>query len=168
MIMDIKQSIKNDLKTTGFTSKQVSVRAGRPHNDIRYDVIIKDLKVSLNKVKEIVEKYEYVRRDECGDILAGGNTYIFVNIDHNLLRESAYSRIDEATKIFEVNKNVECDKGIILKTLESKDLVYWPKPYCGLPEITLENEHGTIIRYAAHNPYHIAEAIVYIESQYLS
>lgn len=77
------QELKSKL---GYNQRQVSIRyklAG--YSDSLY-FTIRDIKnVNINKVEEFANKFKSVDYDEkTGEILAGGNTYVFVKIDYKL------------------------------------------------------------------------------------
>lgn len=78
------QEVAAKLKAIGITNKQVSCRGD--YNSINCRV--KDLSIDLEVVKQIA--YEYQKIDRCqysGEILCGGNTFVFVEYDHATERE---------------------------------------------------------------------------------
>lgn len=82
------QEVAAKLKAIGITNKQVSCRGD--YNSINCRV--KDLSIDLEVVKQIA--YEYQKIDRCdysGEILLGGNTYVFVEYDHATEREHSNS-----------------------------------------------------------------------------
>ena len=71
------------LKKAGFNRRQVSVRHRRVLYDDDYRITVRDPKVSLLQIEEIVGEFESIRYDEyCGEILAGCNNYVNVERDH--------------------------------------------------------------------------------------
>lgn len=72
----IRQALKAEL---GVTSRQVSVKANHFSMGSSVTVTVKDHTVDFEKVEEIANRSERIRRCEMtGDILGGGNTYIHV------------------------------------------------------------------------------------------
>ena len=74
-----KQQMVEDLKNHGFNSKQVSVSARKATYSSSFNVTVRDPNVSVKEIENIVTKYDKYQRDASGDILAGGNDYVFVN-----------------------------------------------------------------------------------------
>ena len=78
---EIKKELKEKL---GIAPSKLSVRVD--YNSI--DVTIKCPMVSLGEVKAIVDQYESISRCEyTGEILSGGNTYVCVNYEWELIGE---------------------------------------------------------------------------------
>ena len=75
---EIAAAIRKELKTLGYTNKRVAVRGQRGGLSACVRVILKDDDVDLEKVKAVALPYKYYDRDEAGDILGGGNTFIFI------------------------------------------------------------------------------------------
>lgn len=81
---DLAKTIRNDLKKAGYkVPAQVTVKQRRGGYSTALDVVIKDLHVDFNDVSDIAQKYEEISRDvRSGEILSGGNTFIFVKYDY--------------------------------------------------------------------------------------
>ena len=81
--MDETAKKMNDaLKKAGFNRRQVTVRHRRALYDDDYRIKVRDPKVSLLQIEEIVGEFESIRYDEyCGEILEGCNNYVFVDRD---------------------------------------------------------------------------------------
>ena len=79
------KAIRAALKEAGITSKQVSVRHRYCGYSSSYHITIKDCNVSELQIKDICKRFESVDCDErTGEILEGGNDYIFVDRDHQM------------------------------------------------------------------------------------
>ncbi|MCD8875437.1 hypothetical protein K2V74_14030 [Mammaliicoccus sciuri] len=72
----IAKEIRTELKKElGYTNRQISVK----NNWSSIDVVIKDDSVDREAVEKIAKPLEEVDRCEVtGEILAGGNTFVFV------------------------------------------------------------------------------------------
>ena len=93
--MNEAKLIRAELKALGFTAKHVSVRTSRGS---AVNVNIKSPLLSMEVAEKIGKKYESVTRCEhSGEILSGGNTFIFVSYDWDYKRETeqSYSELKE-------------------------------------------------------------------------
>jgi len=83
---DLGTLIKDALKKAGYkVPSQISVRK---RSASAYDVEIKSLDIDKDEIEKIVSKYENIRYDErTGEILSGGNTYVFVNYDYGMMNK---------------------------------------------------------------------------------
>ena len=76
------QKMNEALKKAGFNRRQVTVRHRRALYDDDYRIKVRDPKVSLLQIEEIVGEFESIRYDEySGEILEGCNNYVFVDRD---------------------------------------------------------------------------------------
>lgn len=74
------QAIRNTLKSNGYSNRQIGVT-----NDGAIWVTIKDSNIKLEDIENFVKKYEHYYTDEAtGEILSGGNTFVFVQYDYRL------------------------------------------------------------------------------------
>lgn len=82
------KEIKKYLKENGIdTTKNISIKSSNCGYSESYNVTIKDINIDIEEVRELVKIFESYERDErTGEILEGGNTYIFVNYDYNTLK----------------------------------------------------------------------------------
>jgi len=90
------QLIAKELKAIGITNKQVSVtmRGGS------VQCWIKDFTIHPDTVEAIAKKYENISYCHAsGEILAGGNRFVFVSYHHNA--EMAATASDEYKQIFQ-------------------------------------------------------------------
>lgn len=80
--------IRHTLKTEhGWNSRHVSVKARYYSMGSSIDVRIKDASVALSVVEEIANKAERIDRCEIsGEILSGGNRYVHVSYDSDVLQ----------------------------------------------------------------------------------
>ena len=76
------QKMNDALKKAGFNRRQVTVRHRRALYDDDYRIKVRDPKVSLVQIEEIVGEFESIRYDEySGEILEGCNNYVSVSRD---------------------------------------------------------------------------------------
>ena len=79
---DIAKKMNDKLKKAGFNRRQVAVRHRRALYDDDYRIMVRDPRVSLLQIEEIVGEFESIRYDEyCGEILEGCNNYVNVSRD---------------------------------------------------------------------------------------
>lgn len=80
------KAIRAALKEAGITSKQVSVKHRYCGYSSSYHITIKDGNVSELQIKDICKRFESVDYDDrTGEILEGGNDYVFVERDQKIL-----------------------------------------------------------------------------------
>jgi hypothetical protein len=78
-IKNLKDGIRKSLKELGYNSRKVSVREDSGGLSWCIRITIKDENVDEQAVKEIAQKAKKIDRCEVtGEILGGGNTYVFV------------------------------------------------------------------------------------------
>ena len=74
--------IRKGLKAHGWNARQVSVRS--PHGSLY--ITIKDAAVPKSVVERIAQQFETIHRcDYSGEILSGGNTFVFVDYSSEAL-----------------------------------------------------------------------------------
>lgn len=173
----IRKELKKQL---GVTSKQVSVRSRNSGYDEAIDVTIKDLKVNKMKVEAIANRYEYIRRCEySGEILSGGNTYVFVRLDYDALYAAKEKLLETAKKIINDNKDLlGTNEGKTMAENGDLEIIYSPlsghDAELGLYRREEVNEEGmdtfwilhNIERRAAYNEHVLAEALAIFKYQY--
>jgi hypothetical protein len=92
------KQIRAALKAKGWNSKAVSVRVDRYSMGSSIHVKVKSPDVDMATVKAIAERYQRVDRCEySGEILSGGNRFIFIDWDSDLVS----AQMDELTPILE-------------------------------------------------------------------
>lgn len=94
------KAIREELKKAGYTSKQVSVRSRNCGYSDETRIYVKDLSCDINAIRNICEKFERIDYDQyTGEILMGGNTYIFVEWDWETIHNATESKMEEAEKV---------------------------------------------------------------------
>lgn len=75
-------AIRKELKEHGYNNRRVGVS----YDGYAIWLNIKELAIDIKEIENIVMKYENYSRDErTGEILQGGNTFVFVNYDYRLV-----------------------------------------------------------------------------------
>lgn len=98
---EISKAIQEKLKAAGVPRAAYSIRVRDCgySNSVRIDV--KDLAVSIDDVKRIALHYQSIDRDErTGEILEGGNTYVFVQYDFDTLEAAQEKYLAQAEGIY--------------------------------------------------------------------
>lgn len=73
------KAIRAALKEAGFNQKQISVKKQFGVYSVAFNVTIRDANIDKSTIENIVNKFKSIDRDEItGEILAGGNDYVFV------------------------------------------------------------------------------------------
>jgi len=78
--MRLTQQIRQDIKSElGYNSRQVSVRENPGGLSTSITVRLKQPGLDFDQIEKITERHVHVDRCErSGEILGGGNTYVFV------------------------------------------------------------------------------------------
>lgn len=82
--MATSKDVKSFLKENGIDTKNIRVSSGSSIN-----VKLLDPKLDYDKIDQLLkDKFEYYQRDDAsGEILSGGNTFVFVEYDYDLIKE---------------------------------------------------------------------------------
>lgn len=74
-------AIRQALKEHGYSNRKVGVR----YDGYAICLTIKDLAIDIKEIEQLTKGYESYERDEfTGEILSGGNTFVFVNYAYGL------------------------------------------------------------------------------------
>lgn len=85
-VAEASKTIRAQLKSRlGLTSKDVSVRSSSYSMGSSINVEIKTPRASLVEIDRIANGSERIDRDANGEILSGGNRYVFVKYDDDVL-----------------------------------------------------------------------------------
>lgn len=87
------KEIKKALKEKGYASKDISIRKKYGGYSVAYYVKIKTPYIDKDAISKIVRKFESFEMCQAsGEILMGGNTYIFVSYEN--------SKVEELSRLF--------------------------------------------------------------------
>lgn len=97
---ELSQAIRKDLKNNGFISKDISVRVRDSLYDTAVRVTIKNPLIKISDIQNIVNTYEEIDRDQrTGEILAGCNTYVFVEYEYGIMEKASSDLIPTAEMV---------------------------------------------------------------------
>lgn len=102
---ELSQLIRKELKNSGFTSKDVSVRVRTALYDTAVDVTVKNPLVRLSEVEKVAKKFSEVDYDErTMEILAGCNVYVHCQYEYGIFDDVAAPLLPIAEKVFNGEK----------------------------------------------------------------
>lgn len=105
------KAIRAALKEAGLTSKQVSVKHRYCGYSSSYHITIKDGNISQMQIEDICKHFESVDYDErTGEILEGGNDYVFVERDNNYPVDGSEYLDAVKNALAKLRKECECQK----------------------------------------------------------
>jgi len=175
--------IRHELRKRGIGNRQVSVKSRSAMYDTVIEIVIKDLKISRDMVEEIAGKHEHIDRDErTGEYLQGGNTFIHISFDYDILQAAIKDMLPEAQSIYDRRNNPKDWSSFRVYTDNKYEIFYYPDDEL----ITLfrvaevdELEAAILKIYAvpqlekiqsciASNAQEIASAMVYFKNQYIN
>jgi hypothetical protein len=98
--MSTIKEVRNSIKKLGYNSRQISVRDGGGCYSTTINITIKDLNIDKDLIEEATSNFEKIDRCEAsGEILSGGNTFIFVSYDWEIVRDEVKKYIPEVEKV---------------------------------------------------------------------
>lgn len=97
---ELGAAIRKELKENGWTSKDISVRVRDSGYDTAVNIKIKNALIRKSEVEALVKKYDEIDRDErTYEILAGCNTFVFVDYEYGVVDEAAVSLLPIAEMV---------------------------------------------------------------------
>lgn len=160
---ELGAKIRADIKAAGIPARAVSVRVSDAGYETAVRVKIKDINVDRAVVERVAKRYSEVDRDErSGEILAGGNTFVFVDYDYDVLKNATEQYLEQAQAVIDSVK--EPCVGVDAATRpDGSRLVYFhhaPNSSYNSAEIYGKGgDHYYENRHAAYNAYALAQAI---------
>lgn len=98
---DKAKKIRAALKKIGLSSRQVSVRCESAGYSDAINITINDIGVDIADVNKIAAPFDAIDRDQrTGEILAGGNTYIFTQYAYTVLEGAKKAVLPLSQRIF--------------------------------------------------------------------
>lgn len=126
--------IRSALKALGYTSRDVSVKSDYYSMGSSIRVSIKRAAVPLALVERIAHEHESIDRDQFGDILSGGNRFVFVSYSQDALTELAKPYIDAVQRAVDATP----EDNSRLTTVEGTAFMVGRRPFA----MALWSEHG--------------------------
>lgn len=120
MVKETAQQIRADLKAAGYKARDISVRCNNIGYSSAVRITIKKANIRKSDIEAIAKKYENIDRcDISGEILLGGNTYIFVDYDNDVFNHVYENYLEIAEDFIEnhdkyPNNNYKFGKELIL------------------------------------------------------
>lgn len=108
---DRAAQIRAALKAKGWSSRDVSVRAEYYSMGSSIYVVIKNPDVPLIPVEDAANQHERIDRDQWGEILSGGNRFVFVRYSleaSELLAARYVDVVTAAAKDLDADPNTNC------------------------------------------------------------
>ena len=161
---ELGAKIRADLKAAGIPARAVSVRVSDAGYSTSVRVNIKDISIDRAVVEKIAYRHRDVSYDErSGEILSGGNTYVWVDYDYDTIRNAREQYMEQAQEIIDSN-NQPCVGVEIATRDDGSRLVYFfeaPNSTHNTAVIYDKNGHYDYSkdRYVAHNACHLAQAL---------
>ena len=121
---ELSQKIRQDLKNAGIAKSAYGISVKYAGYETAVHITIKDLSVSRKKVNNIVSKYKDIDYDACGEILAGGNTYVFVDYDYEILSKAQDGYLEIAKSLI-ARGNEVCGSTVMQKGNKRLVLFYY-------------------------------------------
>lgn len=98
---EMSKAIQEKLKAAGVPRAAYSIRVRYCGYSESVRIDVKDLAVSIYEVKRIALQYQSIDRDErTGEILEGGNTYVFVQYDFDTLEAAQEKYLAQAEGVY--------------------------------------------------------------------
>ena len=117
--MDIAKQVRDTIKNLGYNARQVSVK--KDGGSVKVTIKVLEAAKDMKRIESAVSIFEDYQTDiSSGEILSGGNTFIFVGIDwkfQSKMIEAKRSELDELYKVIEYKNNR-------INKFEDKEVIY--------------------------------------------
>ena len=116
---EITSALRSEFKASfGFTTKDISIRKSG-YSTVYVTVLSVGAFAHLAEIKEAAAKYESISYcQSSGEILAGGNTFVFVNVDQLVKVAVAAPYMNDAASLFASVAALQINQG---ESLQNKD-----------------------------------------------
>lgn len=160
---ELGAKIRADLKAAGIPARAVSVRVTDAGYSTAVNVKIKDISVDKAVVEKIAMRHRDVSYDErSGEILEGGNTYVWVDYDYDVMRAAVNTYMDQAQQIIDSNKQPFVGVDIATRADGSRLVYFFNAPGSSYNTVEIfdkDGNHDYKNRYTAHDSYYMARAL---------
>lgn len=160
---ELGANIRADLKAAGIPARAVSVRVKDAGYETAVRVTVKDISVDKAVVEKIAMRHRDVSYDERSyEILAGGNTFVFVDYDYDVLKNATEQYLEQAQAVIDSVK--ERAVGVDAATRpDGSRLVYFHhdtnSAYNTAEIFDKDGKHDYENRHSAYNAYALAQAM---------
>ena len=117
--MDKAKQVRETIKNLGYNARQVSVK--KDGGSVKVTIKVLEAAKDMKRIESAVSIFEDYQTDiSSGEILSGGNTFIFVGIDwkfQSKMIEAKRSELDELYKVIEYKNNR-------INKFEDKEVIY--------------------------------------------
>ena len=161
---ELGAKIRADLKAAGIPARAVSVRVSDAGYSTSVRVNIKDISIDRDVVEKIAYRHKDISYDErSGEILSGGNTYVFVEYDYDMIRNATNQYIEQAQEIIDGNNQPCVGVDIATRDDGSRLVFFYEAPNSAHNIAVIFDKDGhydySKDRHVAHNAYHLARAL---------
>jgi len=105
---EIKQAIKNDLKNNNYKLSDFSIKTKSSFADTTILINIKNISINITNINKLLNKYEkYDMCERSYEILSGGNVFLFISYDYDMLLNASKEFDQLATEIYNNNINLK-------------------------------------------------------------
>ena len=164
--MDINlkaKKLREELKKLGYNSRKISVVV-RHYTSI--NVKIKDVTIGLQEIKKIADKYKSI--DYCqisGEILEGGNDFVFVDYDRDKLSLAAEKYYNYCKNV--INKHKDSNNMVEFFNNSNVKLFYVSGRIVDIPHIEIKKNDNFIHERYCCNTYQVfAESLIRIQAKH--
>lgn len=117
---ELGNTIRKELKKNGFNRNDISVKVRDSLYDTAVNIRIKNPMIRKSEVEAIAKKYDEIDRDErTGEILAGANTFVFVEYEYGIFQEVSAALLPTAEMVL---NNKEKYSGHAIAKNEEKEI----------------------------------------------
>lgn len=142
MCKELAKNLRSELKELGYNRNMVSVTSD--YDSIH--VTVKSIDVNFKKVAELANNYEKIRTDHTGDILQGGNIFVFIEYAESLMESLKNKYMSKAQETFKAIQNSSELENIFIKDGIHAFLGDFQMIWFRVPQVD-----GTVKRYKCYN-----------------
>jgi len=160
---ELSRSIVNSLKAAGIKRRAYSIKCEYCGYSSAATITVKDLHIKLSDIENAVNSFEKIDRDErTGEILEGGNTYVFIDYDYDMMENAISEKLELANSLR--NKALENNnEGFLLAENNSVKVILFAVD--GIAYMFDKKTSKTIDRTHAIDQYQIARILVNFENK---
>ena len=161
------KTLKEKAKEIRGILKEKGIKASvRMRSGSAISIYIQDLGADYEAVREVAQSFENIRRCEyTHEILSGGNDFVFVSYDYDVLRESSKNYIELAEQY--LTELAEMESNYLLTIAERGTDVVLLAPDPDGPTLILNNNNRQRDwKHTAHCKESLAEGLAILDARY--